>query len=368
MINLEIEKYQKKNSFYTAQLLKNTMLPEIHISSDSRERLRKFLKDSDYSNVLTLVDKNALGALFHSMDKNDLGRILPVVITEQNKTLKFCENLWDKFTELKIDRKSLVVLIGGGILGDLGGFCASSFKRGVDFINIPTTLLAMTDAAIGGKQGVNFQGMKNQIGTFNHPKLIIIEPKFLKTLPESEIYNGYAEILKHAAIKDREFFFDLNQNPDQILDWEPILKNSIGIKTAIVKEDPEEKGPRKLLNFGHTFGHAMESYFLEKGEPEGHGLCVAIGMLFEASIAYGKRILEAEELKTFSNKVLKYYKGPKLDRNDLFEIYELMQHDKKNEAGRILMSLMTEIGTADYNQEVTENEYWEGAEIFQGLT
>jgi 3-dehydroquinate synthase len=343
------------------------MLPEIHISGDTNKRLKSFLKESKYTKVLTLVDKNALGALFHSLDKSDLGKILPVVISEKNKNLEFCENIWNKFTNLKIDRKSLIILVGGGILGDLGGFCASSFKRGLDFVNIPTTLLAMTDSSIGGKQGINLQGLKNQIGTFSHPKLILIEPIFLKTLPEREIYNGYAEIIKHAAIRDREFFFDLSQNPDQILDWEPILKRSIEIKSKIVEEDPKEKGLRKLLNFGHTFSHGMESHFMKKNQPLGHGFCVAIGMLLESAIALNMGILEVEELKTFSHKILKNYKVPAMDRDDFFEIYEIMKHDKKNEGDKIQMTFMTMIGEATFNNEVSEVHYWKGVETFNSL-
>ncbi len=343
------------------------MLPEIHIAGDSNKRLKDFLKGSNYSKVLTLVDKKALGALLHTLDQGSLGKVMPLSISEQTKDLAFCEKLWTKFSDLKIDRKSLIILIGGGVLGDVGGFAASNFKRGLDFINIPTTLLAMTDAAIGGKLGINFQGLKNQIGSFSHPELIIVEPKFLKALPDEEIFNGYAEILKHAAIKDREFFFELNMSPDQILDWGSILERSIEIKKKVVEEDPEEMGLRKILNFGHTFGHGMETYFMKKGDPESHGYCVAIGMLVESSIACQMGILEIEELKTFANKILRNYDMPVFDREDLLRIYEIMKHDKKNEGEKILMSFMTSIGESNFNNEVTETDFWKGMETFSEL-
>ncbi len=353
--------------FDALRLIQDPMLPEIHISGNPSKRLSSFFEDSHYSKVLTLVDKNALGAMLQTLEKAQLGKVMPLVINEQNKNLKFCEKLWEKFSDLKMDRKSLIILVGGGVLGDLGGFAASNFKRGVDFVNIPTTLLSMTDSTIGGKQGINFQGLKNQIGSFAHPKLILVEPKFLKALPDEEIFNGYAEILKHAAIRDREFFFDLNLSPDQILDWEPILERSIGIKVSVVEEDPKEEGLRKILNFGHTFGHAMETYFIKRNQAKSHGYCVAIGMLVESSIAHTKGILEKEELKTFSNKILRNYDLPSMDREDLFEIFGNMRHDKKNEQGKILMSFMTSIGEATFNNEISESDFWNGIEIFQDL-
>ncbi len=256
---------------------------------------------------------------------------------ERYKNLSTCERIWAAMLEARLDRKALVVNFGGGVVGDIGGFCAAVYKRGVDFIHIPTTLLAMTDAALGGKVGIDFGDVKNAIGAFRPPAAVFADPSFLQTLPRREWSSGLVEVIKHAYIGAPDLLERLRQ--DEVLvqaphcadaaTWTEVLSASIRVKARIVDEDPREEGLRALLNFGHTFGHALESYFLHIGHPITHGEAVAVGILCERETPVAR---EVELLK------------PLLPAEDLRQVpwpqlWAFMQQDKKNERGQVYIAV-----------------------------
>jgi 3-dehydroquinate synthase len=219
---------------------------------------------SCYSRVAILVDENTKRDCLSLLPKINNSIIIEVTAGEEKKNISSCNVVWDKLSLNNFDRDSVLINLGGGLIGDIGGFCAASYKRGIDFIQIPTTLLGMVDASIGGKLGFNFNGLKNQIGLFSNPKSVIINPIFLKTLSQNQLQSGFAEVIKHALIKNKKHWELLSNSSFKNLDWKHIIEISIQIKNTIVKSDPLEKNNRKKLNFGHTYGHAIESYYLEQ--------------------------------------------------------------------------------------------------------
>lgn len=265
-----------------------------------------------YSRIFLLADANAHACGAHRLPLLDAETYLVPVPpltegvggAERLKTLDTCANIWSAMLNSRLDRKALVVNFGGGVIGDMGGFCAAAYKRGVDFVQIPTTLLAMTDAAIGGKLGIDFQGVKNAVGVFQNPKAVFVDPAFLQTLPARERLSGFAEVVKHARIGDPALWEkiqtlsaeSLGPNGLSAIEWTDILHASIAVKVRIVTDDPHEQGIRALLNFGHTFGHALESYFLQTDDPMTHGEAVAVGMMCE--LVPSRRRLEVSQRLT----------------------------------------------------------------------
>ena len=232
----------------------------------------------------------------------------------------------------------------------MGGFCASTYKRGIDFIHIPTSLLAMVDASVGGKLGIDFNGLKNQVGLFSNPKSVIINPKFLETLQEDQLKSGFAEEVKYALISDNSLWNRIINTPFNILSWEEIIHTSINIKNNIVLLDPFEKGERKKLNFGHTFGHAIESYYLEKGTPIFHGEAVFMGILLETEISD----LSQEEKNEVKNYILSNFSLPKVPKKEQFNKFLL--NDKKNIDGEINFSLLNGIGNCTIDNLFSSDE------------
>jgi 3-dehydroquinate synthase len=295
-----------------------------------------WFEQQQYSQVLIIVDANTLEyCLPVFLAKTGLSSqpLLAVVSAgETQKNLATCEKIWHTMLSDGLDRKALVVNLGGGVIGDMGGFCAATWKRGVDFIHVPTTLLAMTDAAIGGKLGVDFHGLKNIIGVFRQPAAVFVDPSFLETLPERELRSGMAEVIKHALIGDPALLRDLSDIPEASSPrWPDILQASIAVKVHIVAEDPHEKGWRMLLNFGHTIGHAVESYFLETDDPLTHGEAVAIGMICET--AFERRRDEVASIIT------RLFPHRQIPAASFSAIWALMQQDKKNSSGKVHMAL-----------------------------
>lgn len=307
-----------------------------------------WLGQQSYSNIIVLTDEHTTrDCLPYFLESSGLaGKIISIEIPpgELHKKLSTCEKIWQAMLEGKLDRRALMVNLGGGVIGDMGGFCAATWKRGIDFVQIPTTLLSMTDAAIGGKTGIDFQGVKNTIGVFQQPAAVFIDPAFLQTLPERELRSGYAEVIKHALIGDSAFRNQLSESfqlSESSADrWLELLQKSIAVKVRIVKEDPLEKGPRMLLNFGHSIGHALESWSMMSDDALSHGEAVYIGMVCEAFI-YGKhssRNLCAEVL-ALGDKIFPPYKIP---QQALPAIWELMQQDKKNASGTVRLTVPDE--------------------------
>jgi len=333
----------------------------IHIGSGSLMLLQAYLKQAQYKNsrFFILVDENTikhcLPELIAQVKMLQSAEIIEVESGEQNKNIEVCIELWKTLGEYAANRKSVFINLGGGVIGDMGGFVASTFKRGIEFINIPTTLLAQVDASVGGKTGIDLNNLKNEIGVFNNPSLVIIYPNFLRSLNKKEYLSGFAEIIKHALIADKNHWKDIVKTG--LSDEETIAKlviKSIRIKNETVKKDPQEKGLRKTLNFGHTIGHALESYFLEKGETTLlHGEAVAAGMICESFLSYRKNKLTHSELDEIISFITSLYKQIPFKKEDEVRLIELMQHDKKNDNGNINFTLLSEIGCAEINKTST---------------
>lgn len=322
---------------------------EVHFDAVAKEALNQSIKANTYSKIFVLVDENTNTyclPLFHKMFDGEVDAIITIAPGEPNKHIETCLKVWEALSDLGGDRKSLLINLGGGVVTDLGGFVACTFKRGIDFINIPTTLLAMVDASVGGKNGVDLGPLKNQIGVIQQPKMVLVLPSFLKTLPEREIISGFAEMLKHGLIVDREYWNTLRSNGVS-KDVQSILK-SVNIKSDIVTEDPRENGVRKKLNFGHTLGHAVESFFLESNNRDTllHGEAIAIGMILEAYLAHKLTGLSKLDLDEIKETFLRFYPKVDISTKEISKIKSLLIHDKKNSHGNINFVLLNEIGDA----------------------
>ncbi|MEX2590550.1 MAG: 3-dehydroquinate synthase [Chitinophagales bacterium] len=273
---------------------------------------------------------------------------------EQNKSAETLHNLYKALLNCKADRNALLINLGGGVVGDLGGFLAATYKRGIDFIQVPTSLLAMVDATIGGKLGYNFNGIKNSIGCFANPLAVWINPVFLKTLGKAERISGWAEMLKHALIADKSHWkalcaFDILK--EKIIPVDFIAK-SLEIKLEIVKADPFEKGLRKILNLGHTIGHALESIALERKTALPHGVAVALGILAESYCAVKMELLSATDFDELEKYIWPIYGKYLPDKIDLQNVLQFIENDKKNTSGQFNFTLLRKIGEAKYNQSL----------------
>jgi 3-dehydroquinate synthase len=312
------------------------------------------------SKKIILVDENShdfcLEYLITSFDELTEAEVMLLPVGEENKVMEVCFQVWEAMSEYKIGRNDLIINVGGGIVTDMGGFIASVYKRGIDFINIPTTLLAIVDASIGGKTGVDLGRHKNQLGTFSNPKALYIDSTFLGTLPENEILNGYAEMLKHGLIADKNYWNKLcNLSSMTELISPKMIIPSIQIKNNIVLNDPLEKNERKKLNFGHTIGHAIEGYFLDM-EPISHGHAIAIGMLAEAFISYKRELLAETDWLEIEHLIRGEFPLIEIEKGEIETMIQLMKNDKKNFDGKIQCCLLTSIGVCIVNQPVSDIE------------
>lgn len=313
------------------------------------------------SKVAIVVDENTheycLEYLLTTFEFLQEAEVFLLPVGESNKNLEICAQVWGALSEYQFGRKDVIINLGGGMITDIGGFIASTFKRGLDFINIPTSLLGMVDASIGGKNGVNLGAYKNQIGTFTMPKAVYIDPGFIHTLPLDEIVNGYAEMLKHALIRDKVYWEDLKETEDWNVDKLAILvERSIHIKNEIVSQDEKEEGLRKILNYGHTIGHGIEGFFMDSEFYIPHGTAIAYGMICENYISMKKGILALDLMKQIENTILEHYELIDLKDAEIEGIIELMQNDKKNEQNRILSCLLQDIGKVQYDCEISNEE------------
>ncbi|WP_163718287.1 3-dehydroquinate synthase [Mangrovibacterium lignilyticum] len=290
---------------------------------------------------------------------------------ETHKSIRSVEQVWEVLSKFGADRKSLLINIGGGMLTDLGGFAASTFKRGMAFVNIPTTLLAQVDASLGGKTGINFNGLKNEIGVFNEPDAVIINTNFLKTIDYENFLSGYAEMLKHGLIKSPEHWAELMVYDLNHIDYESlqeIIAHSVAVKEWHVENDLTEKNIRKALNFGHTVGHAFESYALHEGKPILHGFAVVYGMIAELFLSAKKCGFNAELLQSVSAWLLNKYGKFDITPSDYGALYELMTHDKKNEGTRINFTLISKIGQVEINQDCSKELIFEALDYYRQLS
>ena len=274
---------------------------------------------------------------------------------ENAKNIETCTSVWEAFSEYEIARNDVIINLGGGVITDMGGFIASTFKRGLRFINIPTTLLGQVDAALGGKTGVDIGPFKNQVGTFAQADMVFIDPRFLATLEKEQLYSGYAEMLKHGLIADQKYWKELLAvSPDSLPDLLPFIERSVGIKKSIVEQDYDEKGARKTLNFGHTIGHAMEGFFLAKNGPLLHGYAVAHGMVAESYISFKKGLLPEADMQEIKVEIEKRFGKPAFEKFAIHAIIDLMKNDKKNLNSHINFTLLNGVGQAVYDQDASE--------------
>ncbi|MDW5288401.1 3-dehydroquinate synthase [Formosa sp. PL04] len=329
----------------------DTKTYKIHFNLSAYKHINNYIEESNPSSIFILVDQNThelcLPHLLAEIKTTQTIEIVEIEAGEINKTIETCVGVWNVLSELGADRKSLVINLGGGVITDLGGFVASTFKRGIAFINVPTTLLSMVDASVGGKTGVDLGALKNQIGVINTPEMVIIDTTYLKTLPQNEMRSGLAEMLKHGLIQDKAYwdkFKDLTVlNMDNLDD---LIYESIQIKKHVVDIDPKENGLRKTLNYGHTLGHAVESYFLSHPQKTDllHGEAIAIGMIMESFISTklsGLSNTENIEIKDVINNIYDYVA---IEKDDYEPIIELLKYDKKNSHGNVNFVLLTAIG------------------------
>ena len=302
-----------------------------------------------YSSVFVLCDENTKKHCFPLIEIK--ANAIAIQSGEVNKNLKSCEYIWDELTSKIADRKSLLINLGGGVICDMGGFAASCYKRGMDFINIPTTLLAMVDASVGGKTGIDFNGFKNQIGVFNEAKEVLICDEFLKTLDERQIKSGLAEVVKHYLIADKAAFMAFTQTGAATLDI-ALIKKAVEIKSGIVVHDPFEKNVRKKLNFGHTIGHALESHSLTTSEALLHGEAVAYGMAIETYIAAFASLIDEEKAGFICHTLETVFDLKPLTDTTIAGIMHFVHQDKKNENGTIKMALIDDVGSCKIDAEV----------------
>ncbi len=334
----------------------------IHFNAEAYIALNQFLLINEYSGIFILADSNTndlcVPKFLSLLETEARIEIIEIDPGEESKSIETCVQIWHALTELGADRKSLIINVGGGTVSDLGGFIASTYKRGIDFIHVGTSLLGMVDACIGGKNGVDLGNLKNQIGVISPPKMVLIDSSYLDTLDQREMKSGMAEMLKHGLIYDKDYWeqFQDFQNINHSV-FDDLIYRSVEIKTQIVAQDPKEHNIRKSLNFGHTLGHAIESYFLthEFRDVLLHGEAIACGMVLESHLSYQMKLLTADEYLEIKNVVLAIYEVVLFDDNDINAIIDLLKHDKKNEYGNVNFVLLNGIGKTAINQ-IVDNE------------
>ncbi|MBL7857918.1 MAG: 3-dehydroquinate synthase [Cyclobacteriaceae bacterium] len=334
------------------------MLPEnILLTHHPTRDLQAFLQKKQYSKLAILMDENTVSHCYPVME-NVLSSCIKIIVTsgEEQKNLSTCTAIWQAMTDHALDRHAALIVLGGGVLGDMGGFCAATYKRGIDFILIPTTLLAQADASIGGKLGIDFNHFKNHIGVFQQPQLTLLYSGFFKTLPLPELRSGFAEVIKHALISDRALWEVISAQSLSDQDWEALVLHSVSFKAQVTTEDPTEKGLRKILNAGHTLGHALESYLLSQNRKIMHGEAVAAGIICEAWIANSRNLLEAHDFQSITNYILNVFGRVSFNENEIQDIGALTLQDKKNKGSKILCVLQDGIGRARWNCEISLEE------------
>ena len=338
-----------------------------HIEKD----LTQLLQTLNYDGLFLLTDNNTQNyclPLIQSLPEMQAAKKLSIPAGEENKNIGSLSKVWQFLADNGANRKSLMINLGGGMLTDLGGFAAATFKRGIRFINIPTTLLGAVDAAVGGKTGVNFNGLKNEIGAFSPAIAVLIDSNFFKTLDITNLLSGYAEMLKHALLNSEEqlnelLCFDLDNIDYQRLN--NLLFESVLIKERIVEEDPTEQGIRKALNLGHTFGHAFESLSHELKQPVPHGYAVAWGLVCELYLSFIKLGFDKGVLSKVIRFVKENYGVFPLGCNQYERLFELMKHDKKNESKNINFTLLKAVGEIEINQTADKKEIEEVLDFYR---
>ena len=340
------------------------------MKTDLYSSLTQKISSDKFSSIFILVDENTdQFCLEIFIKKSGIKLFNKIIIAsgEDNKNIDTCVSIWDQLNSYKADRKSLLINLGGGVLTDIGGFAASTYLRGINFINIPTTLLGMVDAAHGGKTGIDFKLLKNQIGVFNEPIEVLLDNEYLKTLSKEEFINGYAEVVKHSLLTNKpDLTFNSLVKLDLFKDSDYIINSYSKVKNEIVKSDKYESNIRKVLNLGHTIGHAVESYshISDRIVDLKHGQAIVIGIITELYISHKKFNFPLKDVISVKNHLNKYFNSITLEENDIINIYDLMVYDKKNEGSKINFVLLKEIGKPVIDQIVDKQLFKESFEFY----
>ncbi len=334
--------------------------------------LEQLINSREYSQVLVLVDRNTndhclpvLQTMLPSLTDYDIIEVDP---GEENKNIDFCIGVWKTMLDFGVDRKALMINLGGGVVTDMGGFAVSTYKRGIDFIQIPTTLLSQVDASVGGKTGIDLDNVKNIIGTFTQPQAVFISAKFLATLDNRQLQSGFSEVIKHGLIFDKDLFNRCKSIDPTKDNLDDIVFRSVEIKNEVITQDPTEKGLRKILNFGHTIGHAVEGYsMLHDDVPLLHGEAIAIGMVCEAYLSFKINDLSEEDLKEIVSIFASHFGHYTLSEDSYTELLTLMSNDKKNEANKLGFALLSRIGACKYNLYVNRELIIDSLDFYKSL-
>lgn len=350
-----------------AHVMKQKIIISGHLDEDIAAALSDVKPDKAFILADETTAEKCLPLVSGSRGLENAG-LITIKATDTNKSIESLASVWRELSMNGATRHSCLVNLGGGMVTDLGGFAASTFKRGIKFINIPTTLLAMVDASVGGKTGINFCGLKNEIGVFNNADCVFIDTVFLKTSDKYNICSGYAEMLKHGLISDESHWSELVNfglaDPD-LKKLQSMVADSIKVKERIVEEDPHEHGIRKALNLGHTFGHAFESMAMKHNRPILHGYAVAFGLVCELYLSCIKTGFPTDKMRQTIAYIRENYGQYAFTCDDYPELTELMLHDKKNTAGIINFTLLGGIGDIRINQTATKNEIYEALDFLR---
>lgn len=344
----------------------------VFFNTEVYTELNNYIKTENPSKIFILVDTNThdycLPKFLERLESGDITvEVMEMPNGEEHKTIDICSGVWEALSEYNADRKSLLINLGGGVVTDLGGFVASTYMRGIAYINIPTSLLAMVDASVGGKTGVDLGALKNQVGVINEGKIVGVDTSFLDTLPQNEMVSGFAEMLKHGLIYDKTYWNTLTHLEKlDISDLDRLIYDSIVIKNKVTTSDPKELGLRKILNFGHTLGHAIESYFLENADktPLLHGEAIAIGMILETYLSTKICGLSQDDLEVITSGILKTFSKVEITKQDQKIIIDLLQYDKKNSHGVIKFVLLETIGKPKIDCVVSDDVILEAFEYY----
>ena len=349
---------------------------KVIISRNLEEELSAAMADCERDRLFVLVDENTERLclpLLSDMDCMKGAQVITIGATDANKTVGTLQQVWTALQQGGATRHSLLVNLGGGMVTDLGGFAAATFKRGLNYINIPTTLLAMVDASVGGKTGVNFGGLKNEVGVFSNASAVILDTTFLKTMDHENLLSGYAEMLKHGLISDDRHWAEILKHQETLENLEStdnldklsaLLADSVAVKQRIVTEDPTEQGLRKALNLGHTVGHAFESLALQR-KPILHGYAVAYGLVCELYLSCVKTGFPTDKMRQTVSFIREHYGQMSITCDDYPTLLQLMTHDKKNVAGKINFTLLGGVGDIRINQTATEEDIKEALDFYR---
>ncbi|MBR5639263.1 MAG: 3-dehydroquinate synthase [Muribaculaceae bacterium] len=342
----------------------------LHITNDVDATLNSIIEGGNYNVVIVLVDTNTRRLVLPLLPCLSNAHIIEITPGDDNKNLVTLSHVWSEMVQCGATRHSLLVNLGGGMVTDLGGFAAATFKRGIDFVNVPTTLLGAIDAAVGGKTGINFNGLKNEIGVFAPAKAVIVSTIFFPTLPEKEFKSGFAEMLKHAMLHSHDSFDQMLSFNFQSIDYDLLLtlmKESLLVKQNIVEQDPTEQNMRKALNLGHTVGHAFESKALDDGKPVPHGYAVAWGLVVESVLSHIMLQFPSADLYTLARFVKENYGVFHITCDHYDQLLDLMRHDKKSQNGEINCTLLKECGKPVINNTIKEDDLKTALDIYRDL-